>query len=248
MSVYFSQPCPIPYHIIHPQFFLFFSKKLHNALWKIAHIGRKYFLPLIQAQALYFIFYGEHSMNHSLILKIFSLHPPGNMRRAWHWFEAGYNETKQLYHSTNCISLYFWYIENIRYEITLGLSPLNNCIREICPFTPIFQGNNYFRVKYWKITFTFDIYLGTSWNKAKAAKESKEIFTGWWKDVFQIFGTSWMLVCSLVLVNGNIWEIFAPWRGRLLKKLFWSLLKSRVWLASVQIFNFCSHPLHVFRS
>ena len=29
------------------------------------------------------------------------------MRRAWHWFEAGYNETKQLYHSTNCISLYF---------------------------------------------------------------------------------------------------------------------------------------------
>ena len=117
MSVYFSQPCPIPYHIIHPQFFLFFSKKLHNALWKIAHIGRKYFLPLIQAQALYFIFYGEHSMNHSLILKIFSLHPPGNMRRAWHWFEAGYNETKQLYHSTNCISLYFWYIENIRYKI-----------------------------------------------------------------------------------------------------------------------------------
>ena len=107
MSVYFSQPCPIPYHIIHPQFFLFFSKKLHNALWKIAHIGRKYFLPLIQAQASYFIFHGEHSMNHSLILKIFSLLPPGYMRRAWHWFEAGYNETKQLYHSTNCISLYF---------------------------------------------------------------------------------------------------------------------------------------------
>ena len=125
MSVYFPQPCPIPYHIIHPQFFLFFGKKLHNALWKIAHIGRKYFLPLIQAQALYFIFYGEHSMNHSLILKIFSLHPPGNMRRAWHWFEAGYNETKQLYHSTNCISLYFWYIENIRYEI-IGTQPLGN--------------------------------------------------------------------------------------------------------------------------
>ena len=78
MSVYFSQPCPIPYHIIHPQFFLFFSKKLHNALWKIAHIGRKYSLPLIQEQALYLIFYGEHSMNHSLILKISSLLPPGS--------------------------------------------------------------------------------------------------------------------------------------------------------------------------
>ena len=47
-----------------------------------------------------------------------------------------------------------------------------NCIREICPFVPIFQGNNYFRVKYLESTFTFNIYLGTSWKQATAAKES----------------------------------------------------------------------------
>ena len=129
----------------------------------------------------------------------------------------------------------------------MGLSPLNICIREIWPFAPIFQGNNCFRVKYLKITFTFNIYLGTSWKEAKSAKKSIEILTGWWKVVFQIFGTSWMLCGSVVWVNENIWEIFAPWRGQLSKKLFWSLFKSRVWLASVQNFNFNSHPLHVFR-
>ena len=124
------------------------------------------------------------------------------------------------------------------------LSPLNICIREIWPFAPIFQGNNCFRVKYLKITFTFNIYLGTSWKEAKSAKDSIKILTGWWKDVFQIFetswkegtaakelikmitdwwkdvfqifGTSWMLQGFVVLVNENIWEIFALWRGPLL--------------------------------
>ena len=73
-------------------------------------------------------------------------------------------------------------ISNFR-QCTMGLSPFNKCIREICPFAPIFQGNNCFRVKYLKITFTFNIYLGTSWKEATAAKEAIEIFTGWWKDV-----------------------------------------------------------------
>ena len=128
----------------------------------------------------------------------------------------------------------------------MGLSPLDNCIREICSFAPIFQGNYWERERnIWKITFTFDIYLGTSWKEAPAAKEPIQILTGWWKDVLQIFGTSWMLCGSLVLVNGNIWEIFAPWRGRLCKKLFWRLLKGRVWLASVQNFNLHS-PAFMF--
>ena len=41
-----------------------------------------------------FIFYllRRHAMNHSLIWKYISLHPPGYMRRTWHWTEAGYNE------------------------------------------------------------------------------------------------------------------------------------------------------------
>ena len=59
-------------------------------------------------------------------------------------------------------------------------------------------------------TFTFDIYLGTRSKEATAAKESIEILTGWWKDVLQIFGTSGISCGSVVLVNGNIWEIFAP--------------------------------------
>ena len=45
----------------------------------------------------------------------------------------------------------------------------------------------------WKITFTFDMYLGTSSKEATAAKEPLEISTGWWNDVLQIFGTRWML-------------------------------------------------------
>ena len=102
----------------------------------------------------------------------------------------------------------------------MGLSPLNICIREIWPFAPIFQGNNCFRIKYLKITFTFNIYLGTSWKEAKSAKKSIEILTGWWKVVFQIFGTSWMLCGSVVWVNENIWEIFPPWRGQLSKSYF----------------------------
>ena len=97
------------------------------------------------------------------------------------------------------------------------------------------------------ITLTFYIYLGTSWIEATAAMESMGLLTGWWKDAYQIFGTSWMLCGSVALRNENIWEIFEPWIGRLWKWLFWSLLKRRVWLASVQNFNFHSYYVHVWR-
>ena len=49
-------------------------------------------------------------------------------------------------------------------------------------FAPIFY--------IWKITFTFDMYLGESLKEATADKEPLEILTSWWKDVLQIFGTS----------------------------------------------------------
>ena len=74
----------------------------------------------------------------------------------------------------------------------------------------------------------FFIYLGTSWIEAIEAMESMGLSTGWWKDVYQIFGTSWMLCGFVALVNENIWEIVAPWMGPLLKRLIWSLLKRRV--------------------
>ena len=126
MSVYFSQPCPIPYHIIHPQFFLFFSKKLHNALWKIEHIGRKYSLPLIQEQALYLIFYGEHSMNHSLILKISSLLPPGSCGGPDTDLKLDIMKLNSYIIQLTVYLCIFWYNENIWYKIIILISRLGS--------------------------------------------------------------------------------------------------------------------------
>ena len=128
-------------------------------------------------------------------------------------------------------------------QCTMVLSPLND---GICPSAAISQGNNCFWVKYFDITFTFDLYLGTNWIVATKARGSIELLTGMWKDVFWIFGTSWMLCELAVLVNENIWEIFAPWRGWLCKKFFWRLLKGRAWVASVQNFNLHSPPFMFF--
>ena len=128
-------------------------------------------------------------------------------------------------------------------QCTMVLSPLNG---GICPSAAISQGNNCFWVKYFDISFTFDLYLGTNWIVATTARESMELLTGMWKDVFWIFGTSWMLCELAVLVNKNILEIFAPWSGLLCKKLFWRLLKGRVWVASVQNFNLHSPPFMFF--
>ena len=128
-------------------------------------------------------------------------------------------------------------------QCTMVLSPLND---GICPSAAISQGNNCFWVKYFDISFTFDLYLGTNWIVATTARESMELLTGMWKDVFWIFGTSWMLCELAVLVNENIWKIFAPWRGRLCKKFFWRLSKGRVWVAFVQNFNLHSPPFMFF--
>ena len=87
------------------------------------------------------------------------------------------------------------------------LSPFNNWIK---PFPN--PRKLLFRVKYLDITFTFYTRLGTSWIEATGAQESIEISAAWWKDVF----------CK-------------KWNG--LKKLFWSLLKNKVWFASVQNFS-----------
>ena len=87
----------------------------------------------------------------------------------------------------------------------------------ITTFAAIFQGNNFFRSRYLGFIFTFDIYLGTNWIKRPAAQESKEILKGWWKDVFLIFGMSWMFNVIMCF------ETFAPWMGPLTKELFWSL-------------------------
>ena len=128
-------------------------------------------------------------------------------------------------------------------QCTMSLSPFKNCIRDICPFDPFFRGNNCFKLIYLEITFTFYTYLWTSWIEATKPMGSMCLLTGWQNDVVQIFGTSRMLCGSVPQVNENIWEIFSPWMGRLWKWLFWSLLKRR---ASLQNFNFHSHPVCVF--
>ena len=51
------------------------------------------------------------------------------------------------------------------------------------------------------------MYLGTNWTATTAAMESRSISKDWWQDVFQIFGTSWILRGFVFLVNDNIWEI-----------------------------------------
>ena len=40
-------------------------------------------------------------------------------------------------------------------QCTMCLSSLDSCIREICSFAPIFQGNNCFRAKYLDNNFHF---------------------------------------------------------------------------------------------
>ena len=111
----------------------------------------------------------------------------------------------------------FYHYKMFLLQCTMVLYPLND---GICPSAAISQGNNCFWVKYFDISFTFDLYLGTNWIVATKARGSIELLTGMWKDVFWIFGTSWMLCELAVLMNENIWEIFAPWRGRLCKKFF----------------------------
>ena len=135
-------------------------------------------------------------------------------------------------------------------QCTMVLSPLND---GICPSAAISQGNNCFWVKYFDISFTFDLYLGTNWIVATTARESMELLTGMWKDVFWIFGTIWMLCELAVLVNENIWKIFAPWRGRLANKLFWGLWRpGRDWrrckilTLSVTPIMFFDHKYHIF--
>ena len=44
-----------------------------------------------------------------------------------------------------------------KHHCTMGLSLFKNCIREMCPFAPIFQGNNCFRLEY----------LDQTWNLSK---------------------------------------------------------------------------------
>ena len=67
---------------------------------------------------------------------------------------------------------------------SMVLSPSNNWIREIFPLTPIFQDNNCFKIRYLEITFTFDMYFGTSWIDATGAhfffyKYLTQIFFPW---------------------------------------------------------------------
>ena len=73
-------------------------------------------------------------------------------------------------------------------NVTTGLSPFKNCMRDIYPFASIFQGNNCFRLKYLEITRnnSLFIYLETSSIEATEAMESLGLLSGWWKDVFQI--------------------------------------------------------------
>ena len=86
-------------------------------------------------------------------------------------------------------------------------------INAFAPPPPIFQGNNCLRQNIWILLWLL-IYIWI-WIEATAAQELKEILTGWWKDVFWMFGTSWMSCDPIVLVNRN----FVRYMHHVLKSL-----------------------------
>ena len=110
------------------------------------------------------------------------------------------------------------------------------------PSAAIFHGNNCFRSKWFIFNFTFVLYLGVSWIEAVAAQETIEILTGWWKDVFWIFGKlnvmrscascEWKYLQNICTMNGAT------------DNFFWSLLKGRVRLASTQNFILVRYTIH----
>ena len=79
VSVYFSKPCPTPsYHSSQFfVFFLFFGKKIHNALCQIEHNEENTLTTHLET-GLIVIFTEKILWIISLILKIFLLLPPGS--------------------------------------------------------------------------------------------------------------------------------------------------------------------------
>ena len=125
---------------------------------------------------------------------------------------------------------------------------IKNCIIVICPLTPIFQGNNWFILKY----LDFFIYIwGTSCFEATAAMKPTRLLTGRWKDVLQIFGTSWMLcgsnewnIVDICALNGGdcqngCFEVF--WR----EGSVWPLSKFHKYSAEIFLSEFVGNFLPV---
>ena len=59
---------------------------------------------------------------------------------------------------------------------TMGLSPFKNCIRAMCPFAPILQGDNCFRLEYLDITLTFSYIFGDYLNWGNTSCKVNGIF------------------------------------------------------------------------
>ena len=105
-------------------------------------------------------------------------------------------------------------------------------------------------------SFTFNLYLGTSWKQPAAevenALESIAIQPGCGKVLKELRGPveqSPLNQSPNIFTDPsceNIWEIFAPRRAARIKKLFSSFFKSRIWLLCIPNFKFIWPALHVF--
>ena len=105
MYMYSFNRFPFPIISSHPNLFFFsFSKKLKQCLVENKAQLQKLFLATQPDTGFIFYFSQRYSLISLLIMKIYALHPPGNIRRTWNWFEAGPNEHNQLYHTSNYIS------------------------------------------------------------------------------------------------------------------------------------------------
>ena len=99
-----------------------------------------------------------------------------------------------------------------------------------------------FQIKILGNVSRFYKYLGTSWIEATEAIESMGLLTVWWKAVFQILWnvSNFMWFCGSCEWK-YLWDI-CTMNGATVK----SLLKRRVWLASVQNVNFHQSPRSCF--
>ena len=95
---------------------------------------------------------------------------------------------------------------NLKRQLGNALWVYPHLITTIAPPSPLSKEQS--KIFGFYVHFWYNLW--TSLIEAIRAQEFKAILTGWWKDVFWIFGTSWMLRDLLLLVNENIWEIFTP--------------------------------------
>ena len=110
------------YQLIPIFFSLYLSKITKQCLVENNAQLQKLYFANQPGTAFIFYFYRGILWISLLIMKIDVFTLQDKMRRTWHWTEVGSNEHNQLYHTSNYISLYSWYIEIYHMQSSFPLS------------------------------------------------------------------------------------------------------------------------------